>query len=808
MNKIRTTTFLIIIILILSIFVSGCNMTASFKEESPNSNNTLVWNLSYADIDSWDPHMSNSGVVADIGRQIFEGLTVLGEDGCQLGAAESFTVSANGEGTENTVYTFKLRQDAKWSDGKDVTAYDFEYGFKRACEKKSDASDIYGQYIKGADKYINGTGSLEDIKVKALDKYTLEIELNEPTPYFMEVLTNHQFYPAREDIVETAGEGWEINPKTCISNGPYKLHSYEPDSYILLSKNENYYDSKNIKTPYIKCLINTRNKNMDLMYDNNEVHIMRINPYGNLDGEDLLYSDYIGTSYIIFNTNRKPFDDVNVRKAFSYGIDSEYYSEEIYPDSIQASGFMPSDMKHRDRTTVGSKRENVDYLMNANSERAKQLLNMSGSDYNFSEVELTTDSEFFGDYIKNMLETNLNIKINLNIVQYEELVKNERTGNFEMITKFWIADYNDPMAFLSVFNANKSGNAWCNENFEEAVINSTKATGAQRDELLFEAEKILIDELPAIPVYHYRNCYRFNNNIVENLRCDAMGNLILKYCTLNPDNLYQDKQTGIDSYELNSIYGFDSSNRIEEIDRNGYFEDGAGYRFDKYINSKHFELYYSSENESNESCAENSIKMLEKEYDRILKFLNVDEKNMPVIKINMYDNYEALRQNLINETNYDLNDLSFDLRGIALTHNSVYCTRKNKYGAIIDLETTLLHEFTHTVTMALAPEQKNPDWLWDGIAMYMAQDEDRSEPYYEEMLNGGIPEIYTLKNNDRDRYKYGYSLVEYIVEEYGREKLVELLKEYGDIEKVLNITESEFRDGWIEFLKEKLHKQR
>ncbi len=110
--------------------------------------------------------------------------------------------------------------------------------------------------------------------------------------------------------------------------------------------------------------------------------------------------------------------------------------------------------------------------------------------------------------------------------------------------------------------------------------------------------------------------------------------------------------------------------------------------------------------------------------------------------------------------------------------------------------------------MALAPEQKNPDWLWDGIAMYMTQDEDRSEPYYEEMLNGGIPEIYTLKNNDRDRYKYGYSLVEYIVEEYGREKLVELLKEYGDIEKVLNITESEFRDGWIEFLKEKLHKQR
>lgn len=808
MNKIRTTTFLIIIILILSIFVSGCNMTASFKEESPNSNNTLVWNLSYADIDSWDPHMSNSSVVADIGRQIFEGLTVLGEEGYKLGAAESFTVSDNGECTSNTVYTFKLRQDAKWSDSKDVTAYDFEYAFKRACEKKSDASDIYGQYIKGADKYINGTGNLEDIKVKALDKYTLEIELNEPTPYFMEVLTNHQFYPAREDIVETAGEGWETNPKTCISNGPYKLHSYEPDSYILLSKNENYYDSKNIKTPYIKCLINTRNKDINLMYNNNEVHIMQITPYGNLDGEDLLYSDYLATSYIIFNTNKKLFDNVNVRKAFSYGIDSKYYSEKIYPDSIQAHGFMPPDMKLSDGAVIGNKRENADYLMNVNSEKAKQLLNKEGYENDFLEVELTTDNEFFGNHIKNMLESNLNIKINLNLVSLEELMKKENTGNFEMITKSWTADYNDPMTFLSVFNAKEPGNAWYDKNFEEAVINSSRATGTERDELLIEAEKILINELPAIPVQHYRRCYRFNNNIVENLRCDAMGNLILKYCTLKPDNISQDKQTDTDSCELKSIYGFDNRNRIEEINKNGYFEDDGGYKFDKYITSEHFELYYNSENESNEPCALLLIERLEREYDRILEFLNVDEKNMPMVKINMYDNYEALRQNLKNETNYDLNNLSFDLKGIALKRNLAYCTRKNYYGAIVDIETTMLHEFTHTVTMELASEKKQPDWLWDGTAMYMSQDKDRYEPYYEELINSGIPEIYALKSNDRDRYIYGYSLVEYIVEEYGREKLVELLKEYGDIEKVLNITESEFRDGWIDFLKEKLHKQR
>lgn len=798
MNKIRT---IIIFILILSISASGCGMTASFKED-PSSNNTLVWNLSYADIDSWDPHISNSGTVADIGRQIFEGLTVLGENGCQLGTAESFTMSANEEGTENTVYKFKLRQDAKWSDGKEVTAYDFEYGFKRACEKKDDASGIYVQYIKGADKYISGTGSIDDIKVKALDKHTLEIELNEPTPYFMEVLTNHHFYPVRKDIIETAGEGWDTNPETCISNGPYKLYSYEPDSYILLSKNESYYDSENIKTPYIKCLINTQNKNMNLMYDNNEVHIMQITPYGNLGGEDLLYSDYLATSYIIFNTAKKPFDNVNVRKAFSYGIDSKYYSEKVYLDSIQAYGFMPPDMELSDGTSIGNERENADYLMNVNSEKAKQLLNTAGYSDDFPAVELTTDNEFFGNHIKSMLENNLNVKINLNVVSFEELVEKGNSSDFELITSSWSADYNDPMTFLSVFNKKESGYAWYDRSFEEAVINSARTVRTERDGYLVEAEKILIDELPAIPVYHYRNCYRINNDIVENLKCDAMGKLIIKKCVLKTDNI-KSEQTDPDGYEQKSFYGFDNRNRIEEIDKNGYFEDSAGYKFDRYITSEHFELYYSSENESNKFYASDSLKILEEEYDRILEYLDVDEKNMPVVKINMYDEYEPLRQSFIKETNFDP-DIMNGIYGAYINSNNFYFTRMYK-GKKVDIKTTALHEFTHNVTMALASSKPRVDWLWDGVAMYLSQEKDRSEPYYEELINSGIPEIYTLKNNDKDRYIYGYSMVEYIVEEYGREKLVELLREYGDIEKVLNITESEFREGWIEFLKSKLN---
>lgn len=287
MNKTKMITLLLVSILIFITLVSGCHIIDTLKEESANVENTLVWHLSSSDVNFWDPHLSNSSNTANIARQIFEGLTVLSEDGYELGVAESFTVYSNAKGVDNTVYTFKLRHDAKWLDGKDVTAEDFEYSFKRVCEKKSDISKVYQLYIKGADEYINGTGSKDDIGVKALDKYTLEIELNEPTPYFMEILAMPQFLPVREDIIEASGEGWETNPKTCISNGPFKLHSYEPDSNILLSKNNSYYDNKNIKLPYIKCLINTQNKDINLMYDNYEALRQNIIKEKNVDFDDV-----------------------------------------------------------------------------------------------------------------------------------------------------------------------------------------------------------------------------------------------------------------------------------------------------------------------------------------------------------------------------------------------------------------------------------------------------------------------------------------------------------------------------------------
>ncbi len=372
------------------------------------------------------------------------------------------------------------------------------------------------------------------------------------------------------------------------------------------------------------------------------------------------------------------------------------------------------------------------------------------------------------------------------------------TGDFEMITSLWKVDYNDPVTFLANFSINsKNNNFWYNHDFEDAIANSAITVGTERDEYLIDAEKILIEELPAIPIYNYRVCYRFNDNLVGNLKCDALGNLLIKDCILLSDD---NKPNKVENLE--SIYESDNRNRIEEIDKKGYFDDSGGYRFDKYIASEHFELYYNSNNELNELYASSSIEILEKEYDRILDFLDVDEKDMPVVKINMYDNYEAFRQNIIKEYNVDI-DIGLGATGYARNTNTFSYTLRYKHNEFVGLETVALHEFAHNVTRVLAPKKLHDSWIFEGTAMYLAQDADRYEHNYRKFLDEGIPEIYTLKKSNEDVYKYGYSMVEYIVETYGKEKLVELLREYEDIEKVLNISENEFRDGWIEFLKGK-----
>lgn len=279
--------------------------------------------------------------------------------------------------------------------------------------------------------------------------------------------------------------------------------------------------------------------------------------------------------------------------------------------------------------------------------------------------------------------------------------------------------------------------------------------------------------------------------------------LFISGCSANQINFNEvNNDTGVNSYYNTYIYGYDYINRQEEISKNGYFEDKAGNKFHEFLVSEHFELYYNSMSQLNQVYASSAIKILEEEYSRILEFLNVEEENMPTVKIHMYDDYDKIRLSMIDELKFDPDDMDISFMGISIKNDTIYFTLKDKSGNIIDIKRVLVHELTHIVTMVLTGNNTQVDWLWEGTAKYLAQDRDFSEVYYEDMLEKGLPDLYTLKYESR--YTYGYSMVEYIIETYGREKLIELLLHQGDIMDVLNITMDEFEIGWKGFIKGKI----
>ena len=249
MNAKRIITMLLALVMVLSLAACGAPSTAPAATEAPAaaesteaeavveetaSGKYLVWNIG-GEPKTWDPQLNTAGSGGHVILNLYDGLVRATLDGVKMATAEAVEMSANAEGVENTVYTFTLRDDAVWSDGQKVTAGDYEFAWKRACspELASPYAFLITDYIKGAYEYFSGTGSREDVCVKALDERTLQVELKQPTAYFLNLVSFFTYMPCREDMV-VSGEGWEKDPSKCITNGAFTLEEYKVGSHLLL----------------------------------------------------------------------------------------------------------------------------------------------------------------------------------------------------------------------------------------------------------------------------------------------------------------------------------------------------------------------------------------------------------------------------------------------------------------------------------------------------------------------------------------------------------------------------------------------
>ncbi len=442
------------------------------------------------------------------------------------GIAESYKIS-----DDNLTYTFTIRDGALWSDGSPVTAHDFEFSWKRALNPEL-AADYAFQlyYIEGAEAYNSGTGTADDVKVKALDDKTLEVTLAAPTGYFTELTAFYTYFPVNKAVVE-ANPDWAKEPETHVSNGPFKMVSWEHNATIDLEKNPNYYDAASIKLDGIHFDILEDENTAWQKYEGGEYDMLATLPQAVAaqmakdNNPELTIGGQVGTYYYNVNNDLKPFNNVKVRKGLSMALDRETIVSKIAQGGqIAAQGVVPVGLVDENGKEF---REVVGNLIQYNVAEGKKLFEeglaeegMTVEQFNSSNfVLLYNTSEAhkkIAQAAQEMWRTALGITLGVENVEFQVKLDREKAGDYQISRAGWIGDYSDPMTMLDLWWSESSFNDanYNNPKYDELIL-ATKATADQtvRFNNMREAEKILMEDMPIIPVYFYTQPYAVKSNV-------------------------------------------------------------------------------------------------------------------------------------------------------------------------------------------------------------------------------------------------------------------------------------------------------
>lgn len=528
MSKIRLKKILamtLLTALVGSTFL-GCGSTEN-TVSSGNVEQKIVYNID-ANPKTIDPQLNSAVDGSKVIRNTFEGLMREIENGeVENGIAEGYEVSEDG-----LVYTFHIRDNAKWSDGEDVTAKDFEYAWKRALNPNTAAEYAYQLfYIKNGEAYNKVEASADDVGIKVVDNKTIEVTLESAVPYFVSLLAMPVYYPVRQDIIEENGDKWALSPETYVSNGPFKMTEWSEKESMTFIKNENYWDADNVKLETLVFrLIDDQTTTLSA-FKNGELDIMEQPPTTEIqslidEGVAKVYP-YLGTYFYMVNVSGKglsseavdALQDVRVRKALSLAIDRNLITEKVsMGGEIPATSYVPEGVKDTQGNTFHKDYSSV----TTNIEEAKKLLEEAGypNGQGFPTITFTyntaSNNQMIAQAIQDMWKTNLGINVELKNEEWAVFQTTRNNFQYEVCRHGWIGDYNDPMTFLDMWvTASGQNNAgYSNEEYDSLIAQAkSEQDGEKRTELLRKAEDILMDNMAIIPIYYYTNIVCANDNV-------------------------------------------------------------------------------------------------------------------------------------------------------------------------------------------------------------------------------------------------------------------------------------------------------
>lgn len=555
-NKKLLSLFIALILIVLS--VAGCAKKGTDEVENPGNNVPDVSNIDKEQfinvILSGEPTTLDGSKASDnysntVLINVLEPLTRLEEDADLkniIAAAGSESWDHNEDGT---VWTFKIR-DTVWSDGVAVRAQDYEYGIKRSLlpETASPTAFLLSP-IKNADKVNKGELLIEELGVKALDEKTLEITLESPTPYFLELTYQTIMLPQRQDIVESQGDKYGTELETLVYNGPFSLTSWVHNSELVLTKNDKYWDKDKVKLQTINLKIIQDENAVYSSLENNSVDQAVANKTEwkekFMKNEDLNHVEVVlpTTFFMFFNTKDKMFKNANIRKAFSAAINREELADVIfYGVNAPAFGWVPPSIALGDSEYRSLVESPVERLIKDNPDPKNLLikgLEELGMDTNPANVtvkiSLGATTQWFrtyGEYLQQMYIKNLGINFEIEQMEWPVFNGIVEKGDFQIGYMAWGANFNDPISMLSLLrsDAGAIGTGWENDRYDELIDLAAKEMDPDKRLKYFtEAENILMyDEAVLAPVVYPRQNV-FSYKYINDLGVTPFGSSGYKY---------------------------------------------------------------------------------------------------------------------------------------------------------------------------------------------------------------------------------------------------------------------------------------
>lgn len=508
-------------------------------EAAPATSEGGTLRIPGADPPTLDPAIAGDATSSEYIVELFSGLVTLAPDTLEIepDIATEWEISDDG-----TVYTFQLRDDVTFANGKPVTAQDFKYSMERACDPatQSPVADTYLGDIIGCRAKLNGEAdSVEGVRV--VDDYTLELTIDQPKVYFLAKLTYPTAFVVDQEAVEGGGRAWATeNPN---GTGPFTLDHYSFNEEIVLVPNDNYYGDP---APSVdRVVYSIAGGSIMTRYETDELDVV---PVGLADidrvldpndplNEELVEVDTLSLGYLGLNNDQPPFDDPLVRQAFAMAIDNERIANVVLRETAEpAHGILPPELPGYNSEVRGH---------GFDPERAQQLLAESsyGGAENLPDITFHLSGRGGAppqtvEAIVEMWNQNLGVEVAIEQTEWATFLSdiNREPNPYQAFSIGWIADYPDPQNFIEILFACESKDnhvGYCNEEADALMEQAaTERDQEARFDLYSQAEQIILDDAPIVPLWYgkeywlvkpYVQDIRFPGTIVPRLQYVSMS---------------------------------------------------------------------------------------------------------------------------------------------------------------------------------------------------------------------------------------------------------------------------------------------